>query len=63
MEQLKKGYKKTELGVIPEDWEIVELNDITSQHGRAPVRPRTADQCRAASQRARPGGCNAQQTL
>ena len=27
MKQLKKGYKKTEVGVIPEDWEVITLND------------------------------------
>lgn len=27
---LKEGYKKTDVGVIPEDWEDKELNDISS---------------------------------
>jgi len=27
---LKPGYKQTEVGVIPEDWEVEELNNITS---------------------------------
>ena len=25
---IKKDYKKTEIGIIPEDWEVVKLNDI-----------------------------------
>ena len=28
MEELKKGYKKTKVGVIPEDWEVKRLGDI-----------------------------------
>ncbi|MCH8473985.1 MAG: restriction endonuclease subunit S [Opitutales bacterium] len=28
--QLKKGYKQTEVGVIPEDWEVVTIGDICS---------------------------------
>lgn len=27
--ELKKGYKQTEVGVIPEDWDAVKLDDIT----------------------------------
>jgi type I restriction enzyme S subunit len=35
MEQLKKGYKKTEVGVIPEDWLISSIGDILSiKHGK-----------------------------
>jgi len=29
MEQLKKGYKKTEVGAIPEDWDVAKLNSIS----------------------------------
>jgi type I restriction enzyme S subunit len=28
--QIKTGYKQTEIGVIPEDWEVKPLNEITS---------------------------------
>ncbi len=28
MEELKKGYKKTKIGVIPEDWEVVKLGEV-----------------------------------
>ena len=28
MENLKEGYNNTEIGVIPEDWEVVKLGDI-----------------------------------
>ena len=28
MEEIKKGYKKTKIGVIPEDWEKIELEKI-----------------------------------
>ena len=30
---LKLGYKQTEVGVIPEDWELQTLYDITSEIG------------------------------
>ncbi len=30
---LRKGYKQTEVGVIPEDWEIYNINDLTSVLG------------------------------
>jgi type I restriction enzyme S subunit len=29
MEQVKKGYKKTEVGVIPEDWDVVRIGSFT----------------------------------
>jgi len=33
----KPGYKQTEVGVIPEEWEVVGLNDIlTIQRGASP---------------------------
>lgn len=28
--ELRPGYKKTEIGVIPEDWEVVRLRDCFS---------------------------------
>ena len=31
MTEVKEGYKKTEVGVIPVEWEIVELNSILEQ--------------------------------
>lgn len=29
-----KGYKQTDLGQIPEDWDVVELNSVSTMHGR-----------------------------
>lgn len=38
--QVPKGYKQTEVGVIPEDWEIPALGElITEMRGGAPFRP------------------------
>ncbi len=31
--EIKKGYKQTEVGVIPEEWEVVALNTVTTQIG------------------------------
>lgn len=28
MNEIKKGYKQTELGLIPEDWDVKKLGDI-----------------------------------
>jgi len=28
--ELREGYKQTEIGVIPEDWDVIKLGDITS---------------------------------
>ena len=28
MSSIKQGYKQTKVGIIPEDWEVVKLNDI-----------------------------------
>ena len=37
MIEIKEGYKKTEIGVIPVEWEVVELGDIlTIQRGASP---------------------------
>ena len=33
MSNIKKGYKQTEFGVIPEDWEIVPLDSLSLQIG------------------------------
>ena len=30
MSELKEGYKKTEVGVIPEDWEVKRIGDVVS---------------------------------
>lgn len=36
--EIKKGYKQTELGVIPEDWEIGNLGDIAKINmGQSPL--------------------------
>lgn len=28
MQQIKDGYRKTEIGVLPEEWQVVKINDI-----------------------------------
>lgn len=33
MEKLKQGYKQTDIGVIPEDWDVVELDDVSKYEG------------------------------
>ena len=33
MEQLKKGYKKTEVGVIPEDWDNISIESAVVNSG------------------------------
>jgi type I restriction enzyme, S subunit len=30
MEQIKPGYKNTEVGVIPEDWEVNKLKELVN---------------------------------
>jgi len=37
--ELKKGYKQTELGVIPEDWEVKNTTDIVSKNGGMKIGP------------------------
>ena len=38
---IRKGYKQTELGIIPEDWEVVPLSSIASiERGKFTHRPR-----------------------
>ena len=32
--EVKPGYKQTEVGVIPEDWEVRLFSDIGRSHGR-----------------------------
>ena len=34
--ELKAGYKQTEVGVIPEDWEILKISDITKEISMGP---------------------------
>lgn len=36
MVEMKSGYKMTEVGVIPEDWEVKELGDITKDMSDGP---------------------------
>lgn len=36
MAEMKSGYKMTEVGVIPEDWEVKELGDITKDMSDGP---------------------------
>lgn len=31
---IPQGYKQTELGIIPEDWEIVNLGNVAKVNGR-----------------------------
>ena len=33
MEEIKQGYKQTDIGVIPEDWEVVKLGKISTNMG------------------------------
>src|SRR5690554_6039328 len=33
MDMVKQGYKQTEIGVIPEDWEVQYLSDLTNRIG------------------------------
>jgi type I restriction enzyme S subunit len=28
--EVKKGYKKTEVGIIPEDWGVIQLREVSS---------------------------------
>ena len=28
MDKIKKGYKKTKVGIIPKEWEVVRLGEI-----------------------------------
>ncbi len=28
IQTIKKGYKQTEVGVIPEDWEVITLGEV-----------------------------------
>ena len=42
MEEIKKGYKKTKIGVIPEDWEVKRLGEVIIgkfTNGYSPVSP------------------------
>lgn len=36
---ITKGYKQTEVGIIPEDWKVVQLGDVVSQKIRAIDKP------------------------
>ena len=37
---IPEGYKKTEIGVIPSDWSVVEISElITDLRGGAPLKP------------------------
>lgn len=43
--EIKQGYKQTKVGIIPEDWEVVKLNEKSSiQRGRFSPRPRNDPQ-------------------
>ncbi len=45
IKQIPRGYKQTKLGVIPEDWEVVKLNEKSViQRGRFSPRPRNDPQ-------------------
>ncbi len=39
MEKIEKGYKQTEIGVIPEDWEVKFIREITNLQRGASPRP------------------------
>ncbi|HHB52168.1 MAG TPA: restriction endonuclease subunit S, partial [Saprospiraceae bacterium] len=39
MSEIKQGYKKTKVGIIPEDWDVVRLGKITNiGTGKTPLR-------------------------
>ena len=40
-EKVKPGYKQTEVGVIPEEWEVKSLCKFTTEIGTAFTPPRT----------------------
>lgn len=41
MSQLPKGYKQTEIGVIPEDWDVQAFQDVAIlERGKFTARPR-----------------------
>lgn len=45
MSEIKQGYKQSKVGIIPEDWEVVKLNEKSSiQRGRFSPRPRNDPQ-------------------
>ena len=33
MSSIPKGYKKTEVGVIPEEWDVLDIDHITDKVG------------------------------
>src|SRR5690606_33737485 len=43
MDMVKQGYKQTEIGVIPEDWEVVKLGRIANIMGRVGWKGYTKD--------------------
>ena len=40
MSEIKQGYKQTKVGIIPEDWEVVSLNEgaVFLDHKRKPLK-------------------------
>lgn len=45
MNQIKQGYKQTKVGIIPDDWDVVKLNEKASiQRGKFSPRPRNDPQ-------------------
>lgn len=43
MDNIPNGYKKTEIGVIPEDWEVKAIGDVTKIFGRIGFRGYTVN--------------------
>jgi type I restriction enzyme, S subunit len=38
--EVKPGYKQTEAGVIPEEWDVVPMSELVTEfHGGAPLKP------------------------
>jgi len=34
MKEMKVGYKNTEIGLIPEDWEVVSFNQLSNPNDK-----------------------------
>lgn len=43
MTKIREGYKETEIGVIPEDWEVSILNDISNNKGEYGIGAKAVD--------------------
>lgn len=39
VQTMKEGYKNTEVGVIPEDWEMTNITDVITKNGGMKIGP------------------------